>query len=155
MPTIEIDLVGKRLKLSTRSRYGLRLMIALARSRGSGPRLLKEIADTENLSEKYLGQLVIPLKSAGYIRAVRGAKGGYEISRDPALVSPLEIIHLLEGDLFTEEHLEPGSPGSLKVTTKLWESLRDSFSQILSSVTLADLAREAEALESQSAMYII
>jgi Rrf2 family transcriptional regulator, cysteine metabolism repressor len=142
-------------KLSTRSRYGLRLMIALARSYGSGPRLLKEIADTENLSEKYLGQLVIPLKSAGYIRTVRGAKGGYEIFRDPAGVNPLEIIHLLEGDLFTEESVEPGSPGSLKVTTLLWERLRDSFSHILSSVTLADLARDSERLESQAPMYII
>jgi Rrf2 family cysteine metabolism transcriptional repressor len=130
-------------------------MIALARSYGSGPRLLKEIADTENLSEKYLGQLVIPLKSAGYIRAVRGAKGGYEIARDPSGLRPLEIIHLLEGDLFTEEVLDPGSPGSLKVTTMLWVRLRESFSQILSSVTLADLARDAEAFESKAPMYII
>ena len=80
------------MKLSTRSRYGLRLMIALAMSYGGGPRLLKEIADTEELSEKYLGQLVIPLKSAGFISAVRGAKGGYELTRDPEGISPLEIV---------------------------------------------------------------
>ena len=143
------------MNLSTRSRYGLRLMIALARSYGTGPRLLKEIADTEDLSEKYLGQLVIPLKSSGLIRAVRGARGGYELARDPAEVSPLTIIHLLEGDLFTREEHSSDSPGSLKATILLWERMRDSFNEILSSVTLAELAVEAARLESAAPMYII
>jgi len=143
------------MRLSTRSRYGLRLMIALARSYGGGPRLLKEIADTEDLSEKYLGQLVIPLKSAGYIHTVRGAKGGYELAVEPVELTPLMIITVLEGDLFGEETVVAGSPGSLRVTAELWNRLNAQFSQILASVTLADLARQSAEQERQAPMYSI
>lgn len=143
------------MRLSTRSRYGLRLMIALARSYGGGPRLLKEIADTEDLSEKYLGQLVIPLKSAGYIRTVRGARGGYELGVEPAELSPLEIITVLEGDLFSVEPIAPGSPGSLRVTAELWNRLNSLFAKTLSSITLADLALQSAEQERQAPMYSI
>ncbi|WP_319559998.1 Rrf2 family transcriptional regulator [Marispirochaeta sp.] len=143
------------MKLSTRSRYGLRLMIALASSYGDGPRLLKEIADTEELSEKYLGQLVIPLKSAGFISAVRGAKGGYELDRDPQQISPLDIINVLEGDLFTREESTPASPGSLRAASDLWEQLRKAMTSVLSSMTLAELAENAGEKNSDSLMYSI
>jgi Rrf2 family cysteine metabolism transcriptional repressor len=143
------------MKLSTRSRYGLRLMIALAMSYGGGPRLLKEIADTEELSEKYLGQLVIPLKSAGFISAVRGAKGGYELARDPEDISPLEIVNVLEGDLFTREEHTPASPGTLRSASELWEKLRRAMTEVLSSMTLGDLARNAGKKNNDSLMYSI
>ncbi len=143
------------MKLSTRSRYGLRFMIVLARSFGTGPRLLKEIADTEGLSEKYLGQLVIPLKSAGYISAVRGSRGGYELSVDPSEITPLDVVLLLEGELISHEKAGQDSPGSLKVTTALWDQLLDAVTGVLASVTLKELAGRSIDEEHQSPMFVI
>ncbi|MDD5513500.1 MAG: Rrf2 family transcriptional regulator, partial [Candidatus Omnitrophica bacterium] len=65
------------MKLSTRSRYGTRFMLDLALNQSNGPVLLKEISKRQEISEKYLSQLVIPLKSKGLINASRGAHGGY------------------------------------------------------------------------------
>ena len=143
------------MKLSTRSRYGLRLMIVLARGYGTGPRLLKEIADGEELSEKYLGQLVIPLKSAGYLNSVRGSRGGYELAVDPSEITPLDVVNLLEGDFLTDETAAPGCSGTLRVSAGLWDRLQQAFVQVLSSVTLAELAEKSLQEEKQSPMYSI
>ncbi len=143
------------MKLSTRSRYGLRFVIVLARSFGAGPRLLKEIADSEGLSEKYLGQLVIPLKSAGFITAVRGSRGGYELAVDPSDITPLDIVQLLEGELISHEKPDQNSPGSLKVSTELWDQLLVAVTEVLSSVSLRELADRSLNEESQSPMFVI
>ena len=71
------------LHFSTRGEYGVRLMVELARHHGSGPVSLTEIADHEDLPRPYLEQLVVSLREAGLVASTRGARGGYELSREP------------------------------------------------------------------------
>ncbi|MEI8345222.1 MAG: Rrf2 family transcriptional regulator, partial [Candidatus Omnitrophota bacterium] len=114
------------MKLSTRSTYGLRLMIELAVRFGRGPVLLREIARTEDISEKYLSQLVIPLKGKGLLAAFRGAHGGYVLGKSPIEITLKDIVEPLEGDLGLvdeSEVPENGSRPSDTVTRDLWRLL--------------------------------
>lgn len=87
------------MKLSTRGRYGVRLMFDLAVHYGQGPIFLKDIAGRQGISEKYLWQLINPLKTAGLVNSLRGARGGYCLSRDPGQISLRDILQVLEGPL--------------------------------------------------------
>jgi Rrf2 family iron-sulfur cluster assembly transcriptional regulator len=84
------------MKLSTRGRYGTRLMLELTRSYGKGPVSMSEIARRQDIPLKYLEQLVIPLKKARLIDSVRGPKGGHMLSRPPAEIDLWELLNLLE-----------------------------------------------------------
>ncbi|MFA5284396.1 MAG: Rrf2 family transcriptional regulator, partial [Smithellaceae bacterium] len=86
------------MKLSTRTRYGVRLMTVLAQNYGKGPVFLKDIAKGENISEKYLSLIIIPLRGVGLINSVRGAHGGYNLSKEPSQITLKEIVDVLEGD---------------------------------------------------------
>ena len=85
------------MRTSTRSRYGVRLMLELALSHGKGPIFLKDIARRQEISDKYLSQIIIPLKSAGLVSSHRGAHGGYVLQREPARITIREIVEVLEG----------------------------------------------------------
>lgn len=87
------------MKLSTRGRYGVRLMLDLAFHFGEGPVLLRDIAERQDISEKYLWQLISPLKEAGLVNSLRGAHGGYILAKPPAQINLKEIVTLLEGPL--------------------------------------------------------
>ena len=90
------------MKLSTRARYGVRLMLALARSYGQGSVYLKDVAKGEEISEKYLSQIIIPLRSAGLVNSTRGAHGGYMLSKPPAEITLKQIVDPLEGDCLVD-----------------------------------------------------
>ena len=91
------------MRLSTRSRYAVRALIDLAVHKGEGPVLVREIAEREDISVRYLEQLLLPLKAAGLVRATRGANGGFTLAKDPADVNLREIIQIMEGSTaFTE-----------------------------------------------------
>lgn len=85
------------MKLSTRGRYGLRLMLDLAEQFGKGPVALNDIARRQEISERYLLHLIPPLKKAGLVVAVRGAQGGYALSRHPRGINLYEIVSAEEG----------------------------------------------------------
>lgn len=88
------------MKLSTRTRYGVRLMIELAVYHERGEAMgLSQIAEREGISEKYLGQIVIPLKAAGLIVSVRGSEGGYLLAKYPREITVLDVAEVLEGGL--------------------------------------------------------
>src|SRR4030067_739218 len=87
------------MKLSTRSRYGVRLMLALGVKSNQGPIFLKDIARSEEISEKYLSQIIIPLKAKGLVSTFRGAHGGYILARRASEIRLREIVEPLEGDL--------------------------------------------------------
>ncbi len=91
---------GMKIRFSTRSRYGLRFMIELALFYDSKNLVfLREIAEKEDISEKYLTQLAIPLRARGLISSRRGAGGGYRLSRPPAQITAKEVIEALEGGI--------------------------------------------------------
>ena len=98
------------MKISTKGRYGLTLMISLAKRRASDAYLLKSIAEENSLSDLYLEQLVGPLRNAGLIRSVRGAKGGYQLRVPADEIKAGDIIRLLEGPITIVESIESEPP---------------------------------------------
>ena len=104
--------------------------------------LLKDIARNEELSEKYLSQLVMPLKASGLINSVRGAQGGYLLARPPEQITVKDIVEVLEGDLAPSDCSKDNSlcsRSSYCITRDVWEKLEKSISKTLKSITLNDL----------------
>jgi Rrf2 family protein len=130
------------MKLSTKGRYGLRLMIDLAAHYGEGPVLLREIAKREEISEKYLSNLVNPLKSRGLVEATRGVHGGYVLGKSPAEITMREIVEVLEGPLCLVDCVEKPSACNrvpVCVARDLWSEVSRGMSQILGKYTLAEM----------------
>ncbi|MEC9489097.1 MAG: Rrf2 family transcriptional regulator [Halanaerobium sp.] len=139
------------MKLSTRGRYGLLAMIDLAVAYGEGPMPLREIAENRGLSENYLEQLIAVLKKEKLVKSVRGAYGGYLLSRTPEEITVEDIITALEGPLAPVECVAEDEPEhcikqSECVTRFIWAKLRDSMKEVLSSITLEDLRKQTESI---------
>jgi Rrf2 family protein len=130
------------MKLSTKGRYGVRLMIDLAAHYGEGPVLLREIAKREAISEKYLSNLVNPLKSMGLVEATRGVHGGYVLGKEPAEITMKEIIEALEGSLCLVDCVErPAICNRVAfcITRDLWSEATEGMTRVLGKYTLADM----------------
>jgi Rrf2 family protein len=131
------------MRISTRTRYGMRLMVYLAANYSRGYTLLKDIARSERISEKYLSLIVIPLKTAGLLATARGVHGGYILSKHPSKISAREIVEILEGDLalvqcskdeeYCSRH-ENCSPHDV------WAALSEKIADFLNSLNLQELA---------------
>ena len=136
------------MKLSTKGRYGVRLMIDLAQRYGEGPVLLREIAKREEISEKYLSNLVNPLKSLGLVEATRGVHGGYVLGRSPADITMQEIVEALEGPLCVVDCVEkPGTCSRVPLcgARDLWSEVAQGITQVLSRCTLAEMVERQKA----------
>ena len=130
------------MKISTRGRYGTRMMLDLAAHHDQGPTPLREIAKRQDLSVKYLEQLVIPLKAAGYIRSVRGARGGYTLARKPDKISVGQIIKVLEGGLSLVDCVEDPKVCEREKncpTRDIWLRMSQRLMEELSSLSLRDV----------------
>ncbi|HLR70235.1 MAG TPA: Rrf2 family transcriptional regulator [Pseudogracilibacillus sp.] len=123
------------MKISTKGRYGLTVMIELARKYGEGPISLKSIAKDKDLSAHYLEQLAAPLRNAGLIRSVRGAYGGYILANDPENITAGDIIRVLEGPITPVEGIEEEEAAQ----QALWMRIRDVLKEVLDTTTLKDL----------------
>lgn len=123
------------MKISTKGRYGLTIMMDLARNKGQGPISLKAIAERHDLSENYLEQLVPPLRNAGLVKSTRGAYGGYSLVRDPDEITVGDVIRVLEGPISPVEFDEEDDPAK----RDLWLRIRDSIADVLDSTTLQDM----------------
>ncbi len=130
------------MKLSSRSRYGFRAILELAVEYGNGPLQIKTIAKREDISNKYLEQLVAMLKASGLVRSIRGPKGGYELTRPPGDVKLSEVFTTLEGPVVTVECLEHPEfcPRCTEcVTRDVWAQMQSAIMGVLESMTLQDL----------------
>lgn len=133
------------MKLSTRSRYGVRMMTDLADHYGSHPVFLKDIAKREEISEKYLSLIVIPLKSAGLIQSIRGARGGYRLTGKPTEITVLDVLSAIEGEICLVDCVKDAkrcSRVSTCPTRDIWGMLGQKIDETLRSVTLADLVHK-------------
>jgi Rrf2 family transcriptional regulator, cysteine metabolism repressor len=135
------------MKLSTRVRYGVRLMQALAQNYGKEPVYLKDIARQEDISEKYLSLIIMPLKGIGLINSVRGAYGGYNLARDPSRITLKEIVDVLEGDCSLVDCVNnpstcPRSPTC--VSHDIWATIGGKISETLTSITLDTMVKMNE-----------
>ncbi|MDI6812067.1 MAG: Rrf2 family transcriptional regulator [Desulfitobacteriaceae bacterium] len=147
------------MKLSTRGRYGLKAMFDLAQHAGEGPISLKSIAERQDISEHYLEQLVSGLRKTGLVKSVRGAQGGYVLGREPSKIRVGDIIRVLEGpiapvDCVSEEDPECCEKADYCVTRTIWEKVRNSISEVLDSITLADMIQDAAKKENERKYYM-
>lgn len=134
------------MKLSSRTRYGMRAMLELALEYGKEPLQIKTISQREDISNKYLEQLIAMLKSSGLVRSIRGPRGGYVLAKSPAEIKLREIFTTLEGPMTTVECLEHTEfcPRCTDCATRqIWAELQDAIMGVLDSKTLQDLVDRA------------
>ena len=132
------------MKLSTRSRYGTRMILDLAQHHGQGAIQLGEIAKRQNISLKYLEQIIRPLKKANYVNSFRGAKGGHMLNKPPGEISVGEIVALLEGgDTLVQCDKDPSTCDRKDscLTRYLWQEAAKAMYERLATITFADLMR--------------
>ncbi len=133
------------MKISTKGRYAIRMMIDIAKNSGGGNVSLKDVADRQGISLKYLEQIVTVLSRSGLLRSQRGAQGGYRLIREPDKYTVGEILRITEGSMAPVACLEDEinicpRAGSCS-TIALWTGLYKTISEYLDSVTIADLMR--------------
>jgi Rrf2 family transcriptional regulator, cysteine metabolism repressor len=138
------------MKLSTKGRYGVRLMFDLAVNAGNGPVSLKEIAARQEISEKYLSNIIPPLKNAGLIRSVRGAQGGYVLAKDRREITLKDILLVLEGPMCMVECTE--QPELCKradecLVRDVWAEVTGKMLEALESFTLESMLEKQKRRE--------
>ena len=130
------------MKLSTRTRYGVRAMLQLAENYGKEPLQLRIIARDQEVSVKYLEQLMTVLKAAGFVTAVRGFNGGYVLAKSPGQIRISDCFDCLEGPVITTECVDNKNSCSRStdcVARLLWAEVKNAVRTILESTTLQDL----------------
>lgn len=130
------------MRLSTRSRYGTRLMQDLAQHYDKSPVRIGEIAKRQDISVKYLEQLIIPLKQSHLIKSIRGTRGGHMLARSPDQITVGQIVRALEGAVDLVGCIE--NPGECKrsgscLTRSIWKDASKAMHEKLNSITLSKL----------------
>jgi Rrf2 family protein len=141
------------MKISTKIRYGARAMLELASHYGEGPIELKEIARKEDISLKYLEQVINPLRAAGLVKSIRGSKGGYSLAKPPSQICMYDVVETLEGALNLVECLHDSKACQKMpscVTRDIWKEVSDAISKIFYSVTLEDMVNRRKEKEGRN-----
>jgi len=134
------------MKLSTRTRYAVRAIIELAQNDSNRPLQLKIIAQRQDISVKYLEQLMAVLRSAGFVRSIRGSKGGYVLAKAPNQIKLNEVLHRLEGTVATVECVENEDYCSRSADCAaryLWMQVEQAIEKVMEAITLQDLVDKA------------
>ena len=132
------------LKIPTRVRYAVRAMMDLAEYYGQGPIMLRQVAERQEISESYLENLMVSLRVAGLVRAVRGTRGGYSLAKPPADIKLSQIITALEGNLALVDCVDDPDlcdRSSFCVTRDVWADIEQAVFNVLNGVTVADLVQ--------------
>lgn len=130
------------MKISTRGRYGLRILLDLALHQSDSPRMIRDIAESQQISEKYISRLIIALRQAGLVSSVRGAKGGYRLACPPADISILNVVEIMEGKISVVECVRAPDGCSRAdgcPARSMWSGINRKIEDALSGVTLQDI----------------
>ena len=133
------------MRMSTKGRYGLRLMVALAQHYGKGPLQIDLVSQDESISKNYIRVLMGGLKAAGLVRSVRGTKGGYEITRDPEEITAFQVVSALEEEMLPAPCVNNPENCPLArecATRKIWCRMAACIDKTLKGVTLKELAAQ-------------
>lgn len=140
------------MKLSTKGRYGLRALVDLAIHGEEAPVSIQSIAARQNISERYLEQLVGAMKKAGLVTSTRGAQGGYRLARPAGEISVGDVLRALEGDLRAvacpaDEEGEEGCANSGSCVTRyVWQQVNESIRQTVDEIRISQLVSQGKAL---------
>ena len=142
------------MKLSTKGRYGLRALIDLAQYSEVEPVSISSIAARQEISERYLEQLMAMLKKAGLIKSIRGAGGGYVLAKEAADISVGDVLRALEGNLEPVDcaawHADEGCEASGSCVTKyVWQKINESINQTVDEIKLDVLVEESKTLREE------
>ncbi|MCM1189763.1 MAG: Rrf2 family transcriptional regulator [bacterium] len=134
------------MKISTKGRYAVRIMLDLAWNDTGECIKVKDIAARQGISEKYLEQIIAVLNKGGYVKSVRGAQGGYRMAREPKECSVGEILRLTEGSMAPVACLQEGAPECERCDTcetlEVWKDLYRAINDVIDNVTIADLVEK-------------
>ena len=136
----------KQMQISTKGRYGLRMMIDIAMNQQEGPVSVRDIACRQSLSDKYLEQIITQANKAGLLKSIRGAGGGYQLARPAEEISVGEILRAMEGSLSPVECVRelgeeptPCQNAGECATYELWRDIKDAVDQVINNRTLQDM----------------
>jgi Rrf2 family transcriptional regulator, cysteine metabolism repressor len=133
------------MKVTTKTRYGLRAMVDLAKHYKGKPVLVREIAKRQKISNNYLEQIMLSLKKAGLVESISGARGGYILIKRPAEIKIFNIVKVLEGSISPVpciDHREICKQEDDCSARSLWLKVKKSIKDVLTSITLKDLTEE-------------
>lgn len=137
------------MKISTKGRYAVRVMLDLAWNDTGECIKVKDIAARQGISEKYLEQIIAILNKSGYVRSVRGAQGGYRLTKAPEDCTVGQILRLTEGSMAPVTCLEEDAPVCERCDTcetlEVWKELYQAVNNIIDHVTIADLVKRRKA----------
>ena len=136
------------LRVSSKSRYALRIMVYLAQQGVSaGPARKQDIAEAEEISADYVEQILIRLRGGGLVTSHRGARGGFTLAREPHLIRVLDVMEAAEGSLaFVPEDEQTSPHATIAATSQMWNTAQALLEKQFAEVTIAALAAEAEKL---------
>ncbi|NBH81373.1 Rrf2 family transcriptional regulator [bacterium C-53] len=131
------------MKISTKGRYAVRIMLDLAENDTGDYIKVKSIAKRQDLSEKYLEQIISMLNKAGFVKSVRGARGGYRLSKAPEDFTIGMILRLMEGSVSPAPCLDGGMSACSRCSScgviSVWEELQQAINGVVDNITLQDL----------------
>ena len=140
------------MRLSTKGEYASRAMLELARRYQDGPIHSREISQAQEIPQKFLEQILLLLKRAGYLRSRKGQKGGYVLSKPPGEINVAEVIRVMDGPLAPIDCVSVMAHETCPMERTcglrwLWKDVRDAVAQILETTTFADLVRRSRPAE--------
>lgn len=139
------------MKISTKGRYALRMMLEFALHPDECTKI-SQVAKSQQISDKYLEQIVSILSRAGYVKSMRGAQGGYQLTKDPAEYTVGMILRQTEGSLAPvsclEDEIQKCSRADVCVTLDIWNQINDAVNNVVDHITLADLVIKHKEKES-------
>ncbi len=132
------------MKISAKGEYALRALLDLAIRHGKGLIPIQQIAARQKIPQRYLEQVLLQLKRAGFLQSRRGSTGGYALSRPPAEITVGEVLRAMEGKLTAFEVGGRGHRGEAADLAELWQEISEAVSAVIDRTTFADLCRRAE-----------
>ena len=144
------------MRLTAKSEYGLLAVIDLAVSYGEGPVSAREIAERRDIPPRFLEQLFVSLRRGGVVSAVRGARGGFALTRDPGEITVLEVVEALEGALETSVCDSERSSGCVRsgacAAAPIWAKATAALRDVFATTTLAELAGNQERMDARAGL---
>jgi len=139
------------MKISTKGRYGVRAALELSLRYGSGPVMVREISKSQEISERYLEQILNTLRKSGLVISIRGAKGGYKLAKAPSEITLGDILRPLEGPLDVVSCTGNYECGRMAecATFEIWKEMKEKIENMLNTITLEELVKRQHKLTNQ------